>query len=290
MVVIGLPPAALVLAGWLAWGGTLYWHDLRRAGGHLHAFRARRDSQVPPALHPPQLQDDPSRCASCLAVLGSTAVEGPVIEWAATHRKHHRYSDRPGGSAQPTRRELRPGGAERFAAWRTPTSAGCSAGRTSPTRSATRRTSLADRDLRFISRTFPLWALVGLAVPFALGFARSDARRRPDRPAVGRCRASTRPPPRDLQHQLAVSLLRRPVRHRRQFRNLAWLAPLAFGEAWHNNHHAFPTSARHGLGRRQFDPSASLIASPGALPGSPGTWSCHQPPARRPDPAIDEPS
>ena len=41
-------------------------------------------------------------------------------------------------------------------------------------------------------------------------------------------------------------------------RNLAWLAPLSFGEAWHNNHHAFPTSAAHGL-RRQFDPSLLVI-------------------------------
>src|SRR3712207_8171462 len=32
-------------------------------------------------------------------------------------------------------------------------------------------------------------------------------------------------------------------------RNLAWLAPISFGEAWHNNHHAFPTSARHGMSR-----------------------------------------
>jgi len=36
-------------------------------------------------------------------------------------------------------------------------------------------------------------------------------------------------------------------------RNLAWLAPLSFGEAWHNNHHAFPTSAEHGLRRGQID-------------------------------------
>jgi stearoyl-CoA desaturase (delta-9 desaturase) len=43
-------------------------------------------------------------------------------------------------------------------------------------------------------------------------------------------------------------------------RNLAWLAPFTFGEAWHNNHHAFPTSARHGLGRAELDPSAALIA------------------------------
>ena len=43
-------------------------------------------------------------------------------------------------------------------------------------------------------------------------------------------------------------------------RNLFWLAPISFGEAWHNNHHAFPTSARHGLGRGQIDPGAWLIS------------------------------
>ena len=53
---------------------------------------------------------------------------------------------------------------------------------------------------------------------------------------------------------------RRPFATGDESRNLAWLAPLAFGEAWHNNHHAFPTSARHGLGRWQLDPSAWLIA------------------------------
>jgi stearoyl-CoA desaturase (Delta-9 desaturase) len=37
------------------------------------------------------------------------------------------------------------------------------------------------------------------------------------------------------------------------------LSLISFGESWHNNHHAFPTSARHGLGRGQIDISASLI-------------------------------
>ena len=32
-----------------------------------------------------------------------------------------------------------------------------------------------------------------------------------------------------------------------------------FGETWHNGHHAFPTSARHGLRPWQLDPSATLI-------------------------------
>jgi fatty-acid desaturase len=52
---------------------------------------------------------------------------------------------------------------------------------------------------------------------------------------------------------------RRPFTTDDQSHNLAWLATLAFGEAWHNNHHAFPTSARHGLRRNEIDPGAWLI-------------------------------
>ena len=36
-------------------------------------------------------------------------------------------------------------------------------------------------------------------------------------------------------------------------KNSWWVAALSFGEGWHNNHHAHPTSARHGLGRYEFD-------------------------------------
>jgi fatty-acid desaturase len=42
-------------------------------------------------------------------------------------------------------------------------------------------------------------------------------------------------------------------------RNVFWLAIPTWGEAWHNNHHAFPTSYRHGLRRWQIDPSAGMI-------------------------------
>jgi fatty-acid desaturase len=42
-------------------------------------------------------------------------------------------------------------------------------------------------------------------------------------------------------------------------RNLMWLAPFTFGEAWHNNHHAFPTSFEHGFRRWQLDPSRAVI-------------------------------
>jgi stearoyl-CoA desaturase (Delta-9 desaturase) len=52
---------------------------------------------------------------------------------------------------------------------------------------------------------------------------------------------------------------RRPFSTGDESRNLAWLALPAFGEAWHNNHHAFPTSAVHGLRRWQLDISAGVI-------------------------------
>jgi hypothetical protein len=41
--------------------------------------------------------------------------------------------------------------------------------------------------------------------------------------------------------------------------NVAWLAIPSLGEAWHHNHHAFPTSAFHGLRRLEVDPSGLLI-------------------------------
>ena len=44
-------------------------------------------------------------------------------------------------------------------------------------------------------------------------------------------------------------------------RNLVWLALPTLGEAWHNNHHAFPTSANHGMGWRQPDISAFVIGT-----------------------------
>jgi len=42
-------------------------------------------------------------------------------------------------------------------------------------------------------------------------------------------------------------------------RNLLWLSLPTFGESWHNNHHAFPTSAFHGLRAWELDPSAWTI-------------------------------
>ena len=122
---------------------------------------------------------------------------------------------------------------------------------------------LADGDLRFISRTFPLWVAAGLALPFGLGVALTGTVEGGLTGLLwgGAVRIF-------LLHHATFSINslchfygRRPFATGDHSRNLAWLAPIAFGEAWHNNHHAFPTSARHGLGRWQLDPSAWLITA-----------------------------
>ena len=42
-------------------------------------------------------------------------------------------------------------------------------------------------------------------------------------------------------------------------RNVFWMALPSLGESWHHNHHAFPTSASHGLRWWELDPGAWLI-------------------------------
>ncbi len=95
LTVTVVPLALLGFAGWLAWGRTLHWQDLAvlaitytltvagvTVGYHrLFTHRSFKTTRTVRAL---------------LAILGSAAVEGPVIEWVSTHRKHHRFTDRPG--------------------------------------------------------------------------------------------------------------------------------------------------------------------------------------------------
>jgi stearoyl-CoA desaturase (delta-9 desaturase) len=258
-LVFGVPPVALVVAGWLAWGGTLHWQDLLvlaitytltglgiTVGYHrLFTHRSFKTSRTVRAL---------------LAVCGSMAVEGPLIEWVATHRKHHRFSDHSGDPHSPHvdqapgwRGTLR-GLAHAHVGW-------MFRGKDMANPARYAKDLVADRDLRFISRTFPLWVVVGLALPFGLGLALSGSIAGGLTGLLwgGAVRVL-------LLHHMTFSINslchvfgRRPFSTDDESRNLVWLAPFAFGESWHNNHHAFPTSARHGLGRRQLDLGAWLI-------------------------------
>src|SRR6478752_3524269 len=261
-VVFAAPPIGILAAGWLAWGSGLHWQDLVVLAitytltglgitvGYHRLFTHRSFKTTRPVR-------------DILAVLGSMAIEGPVIEWVATHREHHRFSDEPGdphsphvgAGAGPGWRGALWGLAHAHVGWMFR-----GVDRANPRRYA--KDLLADRDMRFISRAFPLWVVAGLALPFALGVALTGSLMGGLTGLLwgGAVRVF-------LLHHVTFSINslchftgRRPFATGDESRNLAWLAPFSFGESWHNNHHAFPTSARHGLDQGQIDPGGWAIA------------------------------
>jgi stearoyl-CoA desaturase (Delta-9 desaturase) len=194
-----------------------------------------------------------------LAATGSMAMQGPVMSWVADHRKHHAHTDQEGDPHSPHGH----GGGLRGAVtglwyahmgWLFEKS-----GQAEHARYA--RDLFDDRGMRFIHRAFPLWVLVGLAVPFAVGYAVDGTLGGAVTALVwgGAVRIF-------MLHHVTWSI--NSVCHffgRRRFdvedhsTNVFWLAPFSFGESWHHNHHAFPRSAMHGLRWWEVDPTAWLI-------------------------------
>ena len=102
-----------------------------------------------------------------LAILGSAAVEGPVIEWVANHRKHHTFADHDGDPHSP---HVDHGSGWRGALrglWHAHLGWVFKPGVADPERYAP--DLLRDRMIVFIDSAFLLWVLLGLAVPFAIG-------------------------------------------------------------------------------------------------------------------------
>jgi stearoyl-CoA desaturase (Delta-9 desaturase) len=257
--VTAVPVLALGLVVWQVWGDFLRWSDVIvfaimyvctglgvTVGFHrLFTHRSFKTSK-------------PMR--GVFAVLGSAAIEGPVISWVADHRKHHTFSDQEGDPHSP---HVGHGGGFRGAlkglfhahvGWLfIHTQRGA--------RKRYARDLLADPVVSFVDRHFLAWALGGLVVAFALGWAIGGSFYAGLTGLLwgGAVRIL-------VVHHVTYSI--NSLCHffgRRRFdtgdesRNLFWLAPFSFGESWHNNHHAFPTSAMHGMRAWEIDPSALVI-------------------------------
>ncbi|UGS37609.1 acyl-CoA desaturase [Capillimicrobium parvum] len=195
------------------------------------------------------------------AILGSMALQGPVISWVADHRKHHAHTDQEGDPHSPH--------------------AGFSGGSISSAvrglfhahvgwlwvnegRAGARKYApdlLEDPGMRRISRLFPWAALATFAIPALLGglITWSWWGALTGLLWGGFVRVF-------FLHHVTWSinsvchfLGRRPFEVDDHSGNVAWLALPSFGEAYHHNHHAFPRSAVHGLRGRQVDLSAGLI-------------------------------
>ena len=258
--ITGVPFVGLALVVGQTWQGWLRWSDVAVFGimyvltglgvtVGFHRLLTHRSFKTQPWLR------------ATFAVLGSVAIEGPVISWVADHRKHHAFSDQEGDPHSPH--------AGHEGGWR-----GALRGlghahvgwlfihtqRGKKTRYAP--DLMKDPQIRWVDRTFVGWAIAGLLpVPFLLGWLIGGSVHAGLTAILwgGLVRML-------LLHHVTYSI--NSLCHffgRRRFdtgdesRNLAWLAPLSLGEAWHNNHHAFPTSAAHGLRRWEVDPSALVI-------------------------------
>ena len=117
--------------------------------------------------------------------------------------------------------------------------------------------------MSFVDRTFLVWTFAGLAVAFGLGYAIGGTWRAGLTGLLwgGAVRML-------VLHHMTYSINslchffgRRDYATGDESRNLLWLSLPTLGEAWHNNHHAFPTSASHGLSWRQPDVSALVIGA-----------------------------
>lgn len=194
------------------------------------------------------------------AVLGSMAVQGPVISWVADHRKHHAHTDKDGDPHSPHVghdggvRGVLAGLWHAHTGWLMSTQGRADWKRYAPD-------LYEDKGMRTISRRFVPILIAGLALPAFAGYLVSGNLAGAATGLLwgGLVRIF-------FVHHVTWSV--NSVCHflgRRRFdtddrsTNVSWLALPSLGESWHHNHHAFPRSAVHGLGRWQIDPSALII-------------------------------
>jgi stearoyl-CoA desaturase (delta-9 desaturase) len=194
-----------------------------------------------------------------LAIFGSIAVQGPVMSWVADHRKHHAHTDKEGDPHSPHGHGGGLKGAVKGLWYAHMGWLFDRAGQAEHSRYA--RELHEDPGMQRIHTLFPLWVLLGIAMPFAAGYAIHGA--------LGGAIAATLwggPVRIFLLHHVTWSI--NSVCHffgtRRfavddQSTNVFWLSVLSMGESWHHNHHAFPRSAVHGLRWWEIDPTAYVI-------------------------------
>jgi len=192
--------------------------------------------------------------------LGALSVEGSPLVWCAVHRRHHELSDQPGDPHSPhlhgtgfwnSLRGLWYG----HAGWL------FTGYWSSPDKARYVPDLLTDPALVAIDRLYYLWVLVSLALPAVIGGLATWSWRGALLGLIwgGLVRIF-------ITHHITWSI--NSICHvfgRQEYdthddsRNNLVCGLLGLGEGWHNNHHAFPTSARHGLAWWQFDLSWLII-------------------------------
>jgi stearoyl-CoA desaturase (delta-9 desaturase) len=259
LVAVVVPALGLASAMGLLWGVAIHWVDLVLflvlyvlcAFGTtigFHRYFTHRGFETGPALK------------ATLGILGCMTMQGPITQWVTDHRKHHALSDREGDPHSPhVGHGDGPWGAIRGFAhahvgWMF-SNLGMEQGRVYG------RDLLDDPLVRVIDRLYLLWVALGLAIPFVVGYAVGGTRQAAIAALVwgGLVRIFAYQHATFAVNSICHMFGRRHFRSRDESRNNWLIAVLVLGEGWHNNHHAFPSSARHGLNRGQVDVSWLVI-------------------------------
>jgi stearoyl-CoA desaturase (delta-9 desaturase) len=194
-----------------------------------------------------------------LAILGCMTMQGPITQWVTDHRKHHAFSDHDGDPHSPHvghgegALAIAKGFVHSHVGWMF-TNLGMEQG------VAYGRDLFEDRQIRLIDRLYLVWVVLTLGIPFVLGYWIGGLDRGFEAVLWGGL-------VRIFLYQHATFSVnsvchiwgRQDYVTRDEARNNWAVALLVFGEGWHNNHHAFPASARHGLHRYQLDVSWWII-------------------------------
>jgi stearoyl-CoA desaturase (delta-9 desaturase) len=194
-----------------------------------------------------------------LAIMGSMALQGPVITWVADHRRHHAFADKEGDPHSPWLFGTTPAAVAR-GFWHSHFGWMVHHDLTNPARFAP--DLLADHDIARVDRQFPAWTALSLITPAVLGGVLSWSWWGALTAFfwAGLVRVGV------LQHvtwsvnSICHMIGTRPWTVRDRSTNFWPLAIATMGESWHNLHHADPTCARHGVERGQIDMSARVIA------------------------------
>jgi stearoyl-CoA desaturase (delta-9 desaturase) len=254
---ITLPLLGVVAAPFFLWGSGFHWTDLGLLLG-MYILTALGITVGFHRLFVHRSFETYTWVKFVLAVLGSMAVQGPLLKWGAMHRRHHQHSDTPDDPHSPQHQGhgvlgLLRGFWHAHIGWFF-----------MPEPRALDqyvKDLSASRTLRLVSYLFPLWVTLGFVIPAVLGgvITLSWAGLWTGLIWGGLIRVF-------LVHHVTWSVNSachlwgfRPYRTNDESRNNVVFGILALGEGWHNTHHAFPTSPRHGLLWWQIDLSYWFI-------------------------------
>jgi stearoyl-CoA desaturase (delta-9 desaturase) len=239
------------------WRGTVGWPELALFGGLFvgpglgvtigyHRLLAHRSFETGRAVE------------ASLLILGAVSLPTTPTDFVAYHLDHHAHSDRDGDPHSPL-----DGFVHAHVGW-------FLAGDRPPDRGRYARHLVRDPVVRFVDRTMMVWYGLGFAVPLLVAGWQGLVWGGLIRMAVSNNATFA-------VNSICHSFGSQPFETRDRSRNNLVVALFSFGEGWHNNHHAFPSSAYHGHRWTQPDLSAvviRLLARAGLV------WNVKQPPAR----------